>query len=444
MFRRPKVRNRQRSRGQSIVEFALILPVLVLLLLVTLDFGRLFMSYITLTNTTRIAANYGATNPGKFTGTPDTTIYDAVVDRETVGLNCALQPDGDGNTPPIPTFPNGTGLSGTSVAEMTCDFSLITPLMTQFFGGPLPLSARAEFPIRTGAIANIGGTIVLPPPGSPQADFDFTGVSGGTIDGAGNVSGVGSVTVNVTNTSANAQTWDWDWGDLSTHEFTSVPTAHTYATAGRYTVTLTVVNTAGTSLRSRLVTVTAVPVPVPVAGFYGTPLANPPRYTAGGTSSGAAIFGSLPLRVDFTNLSTDGTDYSWDFGDGSSLSTAVNPQHQYSSLGVFSVTLTVTAPPSGTPITRTAYVTTGCVVPNFANTMTNDAQATWAGANFSGTITYQPVGANGNSQTSTTPPAPPKLIASQTLTGGEFVPATRQNNNAPWICAPAIKLRYTP
>ena len=215
MFRMPRLHRRQRSRGQGIVEFALILPVLILMLLITLDFGRLFMSYITLTNTTRVAANYGATNPSMFTGTPNTTTYNAVVTRESAGLNCALKPDAGGHNPPIPTFPGalGSGLGGTSLVAMTCNFSLLTPFMTNFFGGPLPISAKAEFPIRTGAVANVSGTTTLPPPGSPIAAFNFTSVSGGTIDGAGNVSGVGSVTVNINNTSSNAQTWDWDWGE---------------------------------------------------------------------------------------------------------------------------------------------------------------------------------------------------------------------------------------
>lgn len=437
MFRLPKIRNRERSRGQSVVEFALILPVLVFLLLVTLDAGRLFMSYITLTNATRVAANFGATIPGAFTGTPDTTTYDAVVNRETAGLNCKLRAAG-GYTPPIPTYPNGTGLSGISVASMTCDFSMLTPFITAFFGNaPLPITASAEFPIRTGAIANIGGTTTLPPPGSPQAGFDFID-SSGTLDGFGNESGVGPVTVNVKSTSLNAQTWDWNWGDLSLDEFVSAPATHTYAAPGVYTVTLTVTNTVGTSSRSRVVTVTAA-APLPVAAFYGTPVANPPQYTAGGGSSGAAIVGSLPLNVNFTNVSTNGaTNYSWDFGDSGS-STASGPQHQYTALGVFSVTLTVTAPTGGTPTTRTAYVTTGCVVPNFANTLTSAAQATWANAGFSGTITYDP---NGNGTSSTTPPSPAKNIEKQTLNGGDFVPATRLNSGSPWKCAPDITLGY--
>ena len=116
---------------------------------------------------------------------------------------------------------------------MTCKFSLLTPFITDLFGGPLAISAKSEYPIRTGAIANITGSTTLPPPGSPIAAFDFTSVSGGTIDGAGNVSGPGSVTVNVVNNSQNAQTWDWNWGDGSPDEFTSVPSPPTTSRRGR-------------------------------------------------------------------------------------------------------------------------------------------------------------------------------------------------------------------
>jgi len=441
MLRLPQIRRRRRSRGQGIVEFALILPILILMLLITLDFGRLFMSYITLTNTTRVAANYGATNPGMFTGTPNTVSYDAIVDRESVGLNCDMQPDGGGFNPPIPTFPTGTGLSGKSVAAMTCDFELLTPFMTGFFGGPLAISAKAEFPIRTGAIANIDGTTTLPPPGSPIADFSFTGVTGGTVNGSGNVTGVGSVTVNIVNNSANGQTWQWEWGDGSADEFVPVPAAHTFTGDTTYTVRLTVTNPVGSSTLTRTVTVTTVVVPPPVAGFYGDPLAVAPRYTEGGGPTGTPIRGSLPLVVDFTNTTTGGTTYSWDFGDGSAPGTGVSPQHTYTDLGVFSVTLTVTAPTGGTPITRTVYVTTGCVVPNFNGTSTAAADATWTGAGFNGTTRFRVSGNNGNGNPN--PPSPPKTIVSQSLVGGSFVPATPKNPNG-WECAGNILLDYAP
>jgi PKD repeat protein len=432
MLRMPKFRSRARTRGQGVVELAIVLPILILLLLITLDFGRLFMSYITLTNTTRVAANYGATNPGNFTGTPNLTTYNAIVNGEKAGLNCDLHASG-GFNPPLPTFPTGTGLSGKSVAEMTCDFTLLTPFMTQFFGGPLAISAKSEFPIRTGAIANIGGSTTLPPPGSPFAVFDFINVSGGTVDGSGNVSGVGSVTVNVDNKSVNAQTWEWDWGDGTPLETDPVPATHTF-TPGTWTVKLTVRNPVGTSITTHTVTVTTVVGGPPVAGFYGVPVPNPPKFTDGGGSAGAPIRGSLQLVVNFTNTTAGGTAYSWDFGDGTPLSTLANPPHIFTTLGVFTVTLTVTAPTGAPPVTRTAYVTTGCVVPNFANTMTDAAEGTYQAAGFpKNSISY-----GGKSQ----PPKTNSLILTQSIPGGSFIAATQQGSN--WVCKADINLTYQP
>jgi PKD repeat protein len=430
----------RRSRGQSLVEFALILPVLIILLLITLDFGRLFMSYVTLTNTTRLAANFGATNPGVFTGSGTSPAYDAMIDRETAGLNCELQADGYGNDPPTPTFPNGSGLNATSVATMTCDFTLLTPLISQFFGGPLPLTAQSEFPIRTGAIANVGGSTTLPPPGSPVAAFEFVSVSGGTVDGSGNVTGVGSVTVNINNTSQNAQTYEWTWYDGSTAEYVPQPIAHTYASPGTYTVSLVVTNTSGSSTRTRTVTVTPMPTssPIPVAGFYGTPTSA--TYFTGGGSTGTPIQGTRSLAVNFTNTTTDGTDYAWDFGDNGTSTTA-SPQHTYSGLGIFDVTLTVTLPTGGSPVTRQDYVTVGCQVPNFANRSTSEAAGLWSGADFTGTLRYKAVNAGGNG--STNPPSPARNIVAQSIAGGTFYAPTKNGNN-PWRCNNNIIVEYTP
>ena len=42
--------DRRRIRGQSVVEFALVLPILLLLLAATIDFGRLFYTYVAVDN----------------------------------------------------------------------------------------------------------------------------------------------------------------------------------------------------------------------------------------------------------------------------------------------------------------------------------------------------------------------------------------------------------
>jgi PKD repeat protein/Flp pilus assembly protein TadG len=437
-----------RSQGQSLVEFALILPILAVLLLGVLDAGRLFMSWITLNNEVRIAANYAAINPTDV----QLTAYAAAVNREGTGLNCALQPDANGNNPPAPTFPLGTGVGNPALATMSCKFDLWTPLMASLFGGPVTLSSSAQFPIRTGAIANVTGSTTLPPPGSPLAAFSFVNVSGGTVDASGNVTGTGSVTVNLLDQSSNAQSYVWTiTGTASatcdlTHPdlCTNQPNALTYGT-GTYTVTLTVNNTAGPpSTVSKTITVT--PKVAPVAAFYG-------NFTSGGYSgggpppSGTPILGTInganPLSVSFVNLSTGGSTFLWNFGDGSPTSTAQSPTHTYSTYGIFTVTLTITAPTGANPSSISGYVTTGCVVPDFQTTLTNAADGTWSSGGWTGQTTYWD---GSKSKPSTSPPSSAKTITAQSLVGGTFYAPTdvTTGNNKGWQCNNDIQLTYKP
>lgn len=54
-----------------------------------------------------------------------------------------------------------------------------------------------------------------------------------------------------------------------------------------------------------------------------------------------------PAAISFTNLSTNGSSFVWDFGDGNT-STALNPTHTYTAQGVYNVTLTVDGDNCGT------------------------------------------------------------------------------------------------
>ena len=46
-----------------------------------------------------------------------------------------------------------------------------------------------------------------------------------------------------------------------------------------------------------------------------------------------------PFSVQFTNTGVNGTNFVWDFGDGSSTVTTVNPSHVYSGIGTYTVQL---------------------------------------------------------------------------------------------------------
>ncbi len=148
------------SRGQALVEFALVLPVMMFILLIVVDFGRLYQSWIQLNNAARVGANYAAMTAQTFTsGDPQ---YQSLITKEMSGAGCQLA------TPlPSPTFSPGTVLGGTASVSLNCAFTFVTPVIGNMFSptDKLSLGATAGFPIRTGAVYNVPGSVpVVPPP----------------------------------------------------------------------------------------------------------------------------------------------------------------------------------------------------------------------------------------------------------------------------------------
>ncbi len=129
----------------------------------------------------------------------------------------------------------------------------------------------------------------------------------------------GAATV-FSNSSSGAASYSWNFGDQSSPSTDTNP-SHTYAAAGTYTVQLTATSAAGcTNSVSHSVTVNANPVAV---------------FSAPAVCEGAATV--------FSNSSTGAASYSWDFGDNSAASTAVNPSHSYAAPGTYTVVLTATS-----------------------------------------------------------------------------------------------------
>ena len=147
MFRLSTLRKRRRTRGQSLVEFALVVPVLLLLMLVGLDFGRVFFGSVELNNVVRHAANFAASHPTAWnTVNPDATAqsqYAAARHERRIRNQLRLCP----NSVPPPVFqngPNGPNLIGQTVTvTITCNFHLITPLIGNIVGNPLRVSASS-------------------------------------------------------------------------------------------------------------------------------------------------------------------------------------------------------------------------------------------------------------------------------------------------------------
>ncbi len=90
------------------------------------------------------------------------------------------------------------------------------------------------------------------------------------------------------------------------------------------------------------------------------------------------IVGTVPLAVDFTNLSTNGTSYLWNFGDGTTATTTA-PTHTYTQTGVYNVSLTAYGLGDEHTLVREDYIT---VVDPISFTLGWDITGEQAGAHY--------------------------------------------------------------
>ncbi|MBL7739607.1 MAG: PKD domain-containing protein, partial [Chitinophagaceae bacterium] len=125
--------------------------------------------------------------------------------------------------------------------------------------------------------------------------------------------------VQFTDLTIPADEWLWDFGDGSSSGLQNP--SHTYIDTGYFSVTLVAYNNGCGDTITRPAYIQVLP---PIARF---------------TSSANC---SNRLQFNFTDQSVGATAWSWDFGDGSPVSTLQNPVHTFPAYGSYSVTLTVT------------------------------------------------------------------------------------------------------
>ncbi|MEZ4775309.1 MAG: PKD domain-containing protein [Bacteroidia bacterium] len=160
----------------------------------------------------------------------------------------------------------------------------------------------------TNSCSNQATTVinVLPPPAVSFLPSDTAGCP--------------PLVVNFSNVPPNLN-YIWNFGDNSFS--TAAQPSHTYSNTGYYIASLTVVNNLGCRNKtSRGIRVHEVP-------------------TADFSANADTVCGP-GVPVVFQNLSSGDTilAYAWDFGDGSPVSTQINPIHAYSTPGIYTVVLT--------------------------------------------------------------------------------------------------------
>ena len=129
---------------------------------------------------------------------------------------------------------------------------------------------------------------------------------------------------NQTNSLLPVTSISWNFGD-GTAFSDSINPVHIYTTAGTFSVILTATNSANCSSSltdSAMITA----YPIPIANFLATP----------------EITSILQPYIQFTDESTNGYSYLYEFGDNSS-SALKDPNHKYTDTGIFHVTEYVTS-----------------------------------------------------------------------------------------------------
>ncbi len=163
---------RAKSSGQSLVEFVLILPIMLVLLGVAVDFGRLFYTYVAVENAAKEGALVGARSPlcnqvgASGCGNPNNVKWH--VENEAPNLV-----DGSGNSLLSSTVacrrPDGTLVQAISdcldgdtyQVEVSAAFRMVTPLVSSFLPSDFTLKKMAQATVITDAFDPSGLEVLV-------------------------------------------------------------------------------------------------------------------------------------------------------------------------------------------------------------------------------------------------------------------------------------------
>ena len=130
----------RRSHGQGFVEFALILPVLLLIMLGIIEFGYVFTAYASLFSAAREGVRYGVVNPMDVSGivaSAEQKVF--LADPDSVDVVVRYD---DGPDTPQFTDPARVQIGNRVLVHVTCDLPTITPVIQPIVAA-LPVHTQA-------------------------------------------------------------------------------------------------------------------------------------------------------------------------------------------------------------------------------------------------------------------------------------------------------------
>jgi Flp pilus assembly protein TadG len=138
------------SRGQALVEFAIVFPVAIVIILAVFDVGRMILIYNGLSNAAREGARLAIVNQDKaliVQRVEDMTFASELSNAGTPDDLVSFRKDGPSATDPLANpvcAPVTTGC--VAVVTARADWTAITPLIGSLLG-PINLSSRSELPV---------------------------------------------------------------------------------------------------------------------------------------------------------------------------------------------------------------------------------------------------------------------------------------------------------
>ena len=142
------LRDADHGRGQALVEFALLIPLMLLLLVAVFDMGRAVFAYNSITNAAREAARLAIVNQDATSiqqrGISQTAIGETAAPNLTVTFRKAI-PNVDPLTNPVCT---PIEIDCIAVVRYQTTYRPITPIINRIiFGNGVTLTARTDLPV---------------------------------------------------------------------------------------------------------------------------------------------------------------------------------------------------------------------------------------------------------------------------------------------------------
>ncbi len=126
------------QKGQSLVEVALAMPLLILVLMGILDLGRAYFTYVTLADAAAEGAAYGALHPGQTA---------LIIDRAADASNGLVQLEPE----MVSVIQSDLSLGSPITVTVEYDYQIITPIVQRFVpSGTLTMKATVVQSITTG------------------------------------------------------------------------------------------------------------------------------------------------------------------------------------------------------------------------------------------------------------------------------------------------------